>query len=61
MNDDVPSFAVVVLGAGVSGLNAAAIALGMQAEVLLLDRDVARLREVEAQRRQLLAEQAGKR
>jgi alanine dehydrogenase len=38
---------VVVLGAGVSGLNAAAIALGMQAEVLLLDRDIARLREVD--------------
>ena len=29
---------VVVIGAGVSGMNAAAIALGMQAEVLLLDR-----------------------
>jgi alanine dehydrogenase len=38
---------VVVLGAGVSGLNAAAIALGMQAEVLLLDRNIARLREVD--------------
>ncbi len=38
---------VVVLGAGVSGLNAAAIALGMQAEVLLLDKSVARLREVD--------------
>ena len=38
---------VVVIGAGVSGLNAAAIALGMQAEVLLLDRNVARLREVD--------------
>ena len=38
---------VVVLGAGVSGLNAAAIALGMQAEVLLLDRNVAKLREVD--------------
>ncbi len=38
---------VVVLGGGVSGLNAAAIALGMQAEVLLLDRNVARLREVD--------------
>ena len=38
---------VVVLGAGVSGMNAAAIALGMQAEVLLLDRNVARLREVD--------------
>ena len=32
---------VVVIGAGVSGMNAAAIALGMQAEVLLLDRNIA--------------------
>jgi alanine dehydrogenase len=39
---------VVVIGAGVAGQNAAAIALGMQAEVLLLDRDVARLRDVDA-------------
>lgn len=39
---------VVVLGAGVSGNNAAAIALGMQAEVLILDRNVARLRYVDA-------------
>jgi len=39
---------VVVLGAGTSGLNAAAIALGMQAEVLLLDRDVTRLRYADA-------------
>jgi alanine dehydrogenase len=38
---------VVVLGAGVSGMNAAAIALGMQAEVLLLDINVSRLREVD--------------
>jgi alanine dehydrogenase len=38
---------VVVLGAGVSGMNAAAIALGMQAEVLLLDLNVGRLREVD--------------
>jgi alanine dehydrogenase len=38
----------VVIGAGVSGLNAAAIALGMQAEVLLLDKNVARLRAVDA-------------
>ncbi|MEX2290867.1 MAG: alanine dehydrogenase [Mycobacteriales bacterium] len=38
---------VVVLGAGVSGRNAATIALGMQAEVLLLDRNVAPLREVD--------------
>ncbi|MDT4916419.1 MAG: alanine dehydrogenase [Pseudonocardiales bacterium] len=39
---------VVVIGAGVSGQNAAAIALGMQAEVLLLDKNVARLRQVDA-------------
>jgi alanine dehydrogenase len=39
---------VVIIGAGVSGLNAAAIALGMQAEVVLLDINVARLRQVDA-------------
>ncbi len=39
---------VVVLGAGVSGMNAAAIALGMQAEVLLLDKNVTRLRSADA-------------
>jgi alanine dehydrogenase len=39
---------VVVIGAGVSGMNAAAIALGMQAEVLLLDRNIARLRQADA-------------
>ena len=39
---------VVVIGAGVSGMNAAAIALGMQAEVLLLDKNVARLRQMDA-------------
>jgi alanine dehydrogenase len=38
---------VVVIGAGVSGMNAAAIALGMQAEVLLLDRNIQRLRDVD--------------
>jgi alanine dehydrogenase len=38
----------VVLGAGVSGMNAAAIALGMQAEVLLIDKNVARLRSADA-------------
>jgi alanine dehydrogenase len=38
---------VVVLGGGVSGMNAAAIALGMQAEVLVLDRNVAKLREAD--------------
>ena len=39
---------VVVLGAGVSGMNAAAIALGMQAEVLLVDKNVTRLRQADA-------------
>jgi alanine dehydrogenase len=38
---------VVVIGAGVAGKNAAAIALGMQAEVLLMDRDIAKLREAD--------------
>ncbi|MEW2331754.1 alanine dehydrogenase [Micromonospora chersina] len=38
----------VVIGAGVSGLNAAAIALGLQSEVLLLDKNVARLRQADA-------------
>jgi alanine dehydrogenase len=35
---------VVVLGAGVSGMNAAVIALGMQAQVTVLDRDLGKLR-----------------
>ncbi|TAM89173.1 MAG: alanine dehydrogenase [Jatrophihabitans sp.] len=39
---------VVVIGAGVSGQNAAAIALGMQAEVILLDKNIARLRQMDA-------------
>jgi alanine dehydrogenase len=38
---------VVVIGAGVSGMNSAAIALGMQAEVLLLDRNIERLRQAD--------------
>src|SRR6202046_3018583 len=38
---------VVVIGAGVSGMNAAAIALGMQAEVLILDRNISRLRDAD--------------
>jgi alanine dehydrogenase len=38
---------VVVLGAGVSGMNAAAIALGMQAEVLLLDKNIDKLRQAD--------------
>ena len=38
---------VVVLGAGVSGLNAAVIALGMQAHVTILDKNIAKLRDVD--------------
>jgi alanine dehydrogenase len=38
---------VVVIGAGVSGMNAAAIALGMQAEVLLMDKNIERLRQAD--------------
>jgi alanine dehydrogenase len=38
---------VVVIGAGVSGVNASEIALGMQADVWILDKNVARLREVD--------------
>ncbi|MBF8190860.1 alanine dehydrogenase [Nonomuraea sp. K274] len=38
---------VVVIGAGVSGMNAAAIALGMQAEVLLLDKNLDKLRQAD--------------
>jgi alanine dehydrogenase len=39
---------VVVLGAGVSGMAAAVISLGMQAEVLLVDKNIARLRQADA-------------
>jgi alanine dehydrogenase len=39
---------VVVIGAGVSGRNAAQIAAGMGASVLVLDKNVARLRQVDA-------------
>src|SRR5664280_559239 len=38
---------VVVLGAGISGSNAAWIAQGMEAEVTLLDKNIAKLREVD--------------
>ena len=38
---------VVVLGAGVAGMNAAAISLGMQAEVLVLDNNIDRLRQAD--------------
>jgi alanine dehydrogenase len=35
---------VVVIGAGVAGMNATAVAVGMHAEVAVLDRDLAKLR-----------------
>jgi alanine dehydrogenase len=38
---------VVVIGAGVSGQNAAAIAMGMHASVTILDRNVTRLRHID--------------
>ena len=38
---------VVVLGGGISGTNAAVVARGMGAEVLILDRNVARLRDLD--------------
>jgi alanine dehydrogenase len=43
----VPPATVVVLGGGVVGLNAAIIALGMQADVWVLDTSVDRMRELE--------------
>ena len=43
----VPPARVVILGGGVVGLNAAIIALGMQADVWVLDRSVERMRELE--------------
>lgn len=43
----VPPASVVVIGAGNVGWNAAVIAAGMGADVLVLDRDIERLRELE--------------
>ena len=40
---------VVVIGAGVSGRNATAVAYGMQADVTVLDLSIARLRDIDAQ------------
>ncbi|MEP7059542.1 MAG: alanine dehydrogenase, partial [Actinomycetota bacterium] len=40
---------VVVLGAGMAGSNAAWIAAGMEAEVVVVDRDIARLRWIDQQ------------
>ena len=44
----VPGADVVVIGGGVSGQNAALIALGMGAEVTLLDLSIPKLREIDA-------------
>ncbi|MHA6795242.1 alanine dehydrogenase [Pseudonocardia bannensis] len=38
---------VAVIGAGVSGMNAATIALGLQAEVVVLDTNINRLRQID--------------
>ncbi|WP_214369066.1 alanine dehydrogenase [Pseudonocardia sp. H11422] len=43
----VPAGRVAVLGAGVSGMNAATIALGLQAEVRVLDTNINRLRQID--------------
>ena len=42
----VPSAKVVVLGGGVAGQNAASVALGMGADVTVLDTDLTKLREM---------------
>lgn len=39
---------VVIIGGGTSGSNAAAVAVGMQAHVTIVDRDLARLRSLDA-------------
>ena len=38
---------VVVIGAGSAGMNAAAMAVGMHADVILMDKDVSRLRQAD--------------
>ncbi|MCO1577996.1 alanine dehydrogenase [Crossiella sp. SN42] len=43
----VPAGKVAVIGAGVSGMNAATIALGLQAEVVVLDNNINRLRQID--------------
>ncbi|TDP93911.1 alanine dehydrogenase [Labedaea rhizosphaerae] len=45
----VPPAKVVVIGGGVAGMNAATIALGMGAHVTVLDTNVDRLRQLDAQ------------
>jgi alanine dehydrogenase len=43
----VPAGKVAVIGAGVAGMNAASIALGLQAEVIVLDTNINRLRQID--------------
>jgi alanine dehydrogenase len=43
----VPAGKVAVIGAGVAGMSAATIAVGMQAEVVVLDTNVNRLRQID--------------
>jgi alanine dehydrogenase len=43
----VPGATVVIVGGGVVGMNAAFIAIGMEAEVYVLDRSIDRLRELD--------------
>lgn len=43
----VPAGKIAVIGAGVSGMNAATIALGLQAEVIVLDTNINRLRQID--------------
>jgi alanine dehydrogenase len=43
----VPAGKIAVIGAGVSGMNAATIALGFQAEVMVLDTNLSRLRQID--------------
>ena len=45
----VPPGKVVVLGGGVSGTNAARMAMGLEAEVAVIDRSLARLKELDLQ------------
>lgn len=42
---------VVVIGGGMAGINAAVIASGMQADVTVLDRDIAKLRAIDSEYR----------
>jgi alanine dehydrogenase len=42
-----PAGKIAVIGAGVAGMNAATIALGLQAEVVVLDTNINRLRQID--------------